>query len=55
MAESARYIMAGLFALFLASSVREMLSSSDGTSVKEIPKTTFQHAFTGPTLKFYYW
>lgn len=54
MAENSRFIMGGLFALFLAFSVREMFSSSDSTSVKEIPKTNFQHAFAGPTLKVFY-
>lgn len=55
MAESARYVMGGLFTLFLAFSVREMFSGGDGTSVKEIPKTNFQNAFAGPTLKVLYW
>jgi len=57
MAENSRYIMGGLFILFLAFSTREMMSgnaANDASSIKEIPKTSFKHAFTGPTLKVLY-
>ncbi|GIY97538.1 thioredoxin reductase-like selenoprotein T homolog CG3887 [Caerostris extrusa] len=57
MAENGRYVMGGLFILFLAFSAREIFSGTagnDASFVKEIPKTSFQKAFTGPTLKFLY-
>ncbi|GFY58715.1 uncharacterized protein TNIN_250961 [Trichonephila inaurata madagascariensis] len=57
MAENGRYVMGGLFILFLAFSAREIFSGNTGNDasfVKEIPKTSFKSAITGPTLKFLY-